>query len=97
MTLFSDKDGNNIYSAGDVIVGTQAIPTEVLNGTPFSQTMKVNGVLPTNTEHLFLTILAKDGCFCEVNTPNVVLEKLPANYWIGGTAGKPNEWAEPNN
>ena len=97
VTLFSDKDGNNIYSAGDVIVGTQAIPSEVLNGAPFSQTMKVNGVLPTNTEHLFLTILAKDGCFCEVNTPQVVLQKLPANYWIGGTTGKPNTWAEPGN
>lgn len=97
VTLFSDKDGNQIYSTGDVIVGTQAIPTEVDNGTPFTQTMNVNGVNSANTENLFLTILGKDGCFCEVNTPNVVLEKLPPNYWIGGTVGKLNEWAEPDN
>ncbi|KGN91542.1 hypothetical protein HQ46_00970, partial [Porphyromonas gulae] len=97
VTLFSDKDNNLVYSSGDVVVGTQPLSTSVTNTSPVTQTLKIKGVNPASTSNLVLSILPQDGCYCEINPARVDLIKLPRNYWIGGTVGKPNEWKEPNN
>ena len=97
VTLFSDKDNNQVFSGGDVAVATQELGAEITNTSPLTQIMKVKGVSSSHTGNLVLTILPKDGCYCEIKSPMVTLNHLPSNYWIGGTAGKPNEWKEPNN
>ncbi|WP_316930854.1 T9SS type A sorting domain-containing protein [Porphyromonas gulae] len=97
VTLFSDKDNNQVFSGGDVAVATQVLGAEITDTTPLTQTLKVKGVESSLTGNLVLTILPKDGCYCEIKSPMVTLTHLPSNYWIGGTVGKPNEWKEPNN
>ncbi len=82
LTLFDDANKNGRYDVGETILGTQAIASEVQQGTPVTGEMTVNSAPANKLCNLVLTILKADGCYCSVSPANVTLAKL------GGVAGE---------
>ncbi len=78
VTLFDDKDNDNVFSAGDVVLATQLTTANVSAATPFNGTFTATGVNPANLCNVKITILPSDGCFCSV---------IPANVRFASLAG----------
>ncbi len=78
ITLFDDKDDNDIYNDGDVIVATQATTADVTTATPFTGTFTATDVDPANLCDLKISILPADGCFCSIIPANVSITDSPA-------------------
>ncbi len=78
ITLFDDKNDNDVYNDGDVIVATQTTTADVTKTTPFTGTFTATGVDPANLCDLKISILPADGCFCSIQPANVNITGSPA-------------------
>lgn len=83
----SNSGRNYTFTRGDTLGAQMSFPPITINVTP-SQT--VTGPW-TNTA----TVNYANDTNLNNNTSSATLQWV--NYWLGGTAGKVNDWAEPNN
>ncbi len=82
ITLFDDKNDNDVFDTGDVLVATSVTDAEVDKNTPFTGSFSATDVNPDNLCNLKITVRPEDGdCFCSVIPASV---NIPTSTGLAG-------------